>query len=76
MSNTEKALKCLNIFSCLLAVVALVAFMMIGIKFKELEATEKEIKQLRLQELDRMAEKVLEDMTGEKVSRDEKERIR
>jgi hypothetical protein len=39
---------------------------MIGIKFKELEKTEKEIKELKLQRLNDMAEKVLRDMTGER----------
>ena len=64
--NTKKALRYLTNFSYLLAALALVSFIMIGIKFKELEKTEKEIKELKLQRSNDMAEKVLRDMTGER----------
>ena len=65
MPDTKKVLRYLNNFSYFLAALALVAFIMIGIKFKELEKTEEEIRQLKLKKLDAMAEKVLREMTGE-----------
>lgn len=73
MLDAKKVLRYLNNFSYFLAALALVAFIMIGVKFKELEKTEEEIKKLRLKKLDDMAEKVLREMTGE---RDGQEGIR